>query len=226
MKRILFASIIVALSVLVIGESTGLSRPQLAAAELPASVNGGKTLYPVADAWVNFNGKDIKYGTDIRLKVGSEECPGQEFPDRGRALIKFDLSAIPAGVVIESASLQLYLSSAYAGGAATNTISVHRVAGSWVETDVTWNNQPGHSATSYAATDVGLSSSKWYTWDITGLVREWYNGVYSNYGLKLVSAAETTCNMRYFDSRENLYDPRLVITYSASYYLPLLVKSP
>ena len=39
------------------------------------------------------------------------------------------------------------------------------------------------------------------------------DGSYPNYGLKLISQAETTCNMRQFDSRENLYDPRLVITY-------------
>jgi hypothetical protein len=181
----------------------------------PAGLAATVTLYPVADAWVNYWLPDNNYGTANQLEVGSEECPGQEFPDRGRALIRFDLSAIPAGQVIQSASLQLYLRYAYSGSgsAATNRIGLYRVADSWTETGVTWNNQPGHTAAAYATTDVGLTTGTWYSWDATQLVREWYQGTHSNYGLKLVSQAETTCNMRYFDSRENVYDARLVITY-------------
>jgi len=131
------------------------------------------TLYPVADAWVNYWLPNNNYGTANQLEVGSEECPGQEFPDRGRALLRFDLSAIPPGQVIQSASLQLYLRyvQSGSGSAATNRIGLHRVAASWTETGVTWNNQPGHSATAYATTDVGLTTGTWYSWDATQLVR-------------------------------------------------------
>ncbi|MFZ6018418.1 MAG: DNRLRE domain-containing protein, partial [Chloroflexota bacterium] len=228
MTRTVFATIIVALSVLANmnepSNPTILQPPGLHPQNQPT---GSLILYPTADTWVNYNLPNNNYGSGVYLKIGSEECAGQEFPDRGRALIKFDLSPIPTGQVIESASLRLYLRNAYPGGATINTISIHGVTASWIETGVTWNNQPAHTATSFASIVVGVTQA-WYSWDITELVREWYSGSRPNNGLKMISVAETTCNMRYFDSRENVYDPRLEITYKPQYriYLPLIFKAP
>ena len=157
MKEALSVSVIFLLVVLGIGLATS-SAADLSTTGSPANIAASTTLYPVADAWVNYWLPNNNYGTATQLEVGSEECPGQEFPDRGRALIRFDLSAIPAGQVIQSASLQLYLRYAYSGGASTNTINVHRVSASWTETGVTWNNQPGHAATA-AARALGVTVS-------------------------------------------------------------------
>ncbi|MEJ5200507.1 MAG: DNRLRE domain-containing protein, partial [Anaerolineae bacterium] len=214
MKRSFFAGAILLLVVVGLG-SMGLSAADSSNSRSPAFPAASTTLYPVADTWVNYFLPNNNYGTTTQLRVGSSECPGQGFPDRGRALLRFDLSALPAGQVIQSASLQLYLNYAYtgSGGATINTIGLHRVTANWTETGSTWNSQPGHSSTAYDTTDVGTATGAWYSWDATQLVREWYQGTYSNYGLKLISQAETTCNMRQFDSREGTYDPRLVITY-------------
>jgi hypothetical protein len=208
-RKTVFLLVLVGIAVLIaLPTAVPVARP-------PTTVNATTTLYPVADAWVDYWVPGVNYGADTLLKVGSNECPGQEFPSRGRALLRFDLSAIPPGQVIQTASLQLYLRSVYtgSGAAATNTIGVHRVANSWTEAGVAWNNQPGHAGTAAATTAVGQITGNWYVWDITNLVRNWYNGTYPNYGLMLISQAETTCNMRYFDSRENVNDARLVITY-------------
>jgi len=167
-------------------------------------------LYPVADAWVNALLANINYDDATTLIVGSNECPGQEFPDRGRALIRFDLSTIPAGQAIQSATLRLYLR--YHTTDSALNIGLYRLTGNWVETTVTWNNQPGHSAV-YDTTSVGWTNGATYSWDATMLVRDWYQGTHANYGLALISEAEATCNQRQFDSRENVNDARLEIVY-------------
>ena len=181
------------------------------ASHSPSAPAATITLFPIADTWVNSLLPTTNYGSADRLKVGSEACVGQEFPDLGRGLLYFALDPIPAGQVIQSASLQLY--QRFSTGAAGNVIGLHRVTSpGWEEATATWNNQPGHSA-SYATTNVGLTTNAWYIWDATQLVRDWYQGTFSNEGLKLISQAEMVCNMRYFDSREALNDARLVISY-------------
>lgn len=143
MKEALSAITIVLLAAFVIGLAT-LPAADTASAGPVAGLAASTTLYPVADTWVNYMLPAGNYGTATLLEIGSEECPGREFPDRGRTLIRFDLSAIPAGQAIQSASLQLYLRYAYSGGASTNRIALHRITSSWTETGVTWNNQLGH----------------------------------------------------------------------------------
>ncbi|GAB4406560.1 MAG: hypothetical protein Kow00123_19210 [Anaerolineales bacterium] len=213
MKGRLFAAIVVAVGLAVALAGTGESpTDQPAEAGAPPGPASQITLYPAADAWIDYWQPNANHGSSVVLAIGSEECPGVEFPSRGRGLIRFDLSGIPAGQTIQSAYLQLYLRYAQPGGTTTNMIDVHRVTGSWTEGGVTWNNQPGHSTTIYSGIPVGMTTG-WYSWDLTQLVRYWYDGDYPNYGVKLLSRDETTCNMRQFDSRENTYDPRLVITY-------------
>jgi hypothetical protein len=97
----------------------------------PISVN----ISPSADAWVDALWPTGNYGSDTVLRVGSEECPGVEFPTRGRTLIRFSLSSIPAGQTIESATLYLYQRGAL--GASTNSISIRRATSSWSESTVT-----------------------------------------------------------------------------------------
>jgi hypothetical protein len=64
--------------------------------------------------------------------------------DRRRSYFKFDLSGIPDGATITSATLRLSQFDADA----TNTIGVYKVSndkttgGAWTETDLTWNNAP------------------------------------------------------------------------------------
>jgi hypothetical protein len=55
--------------------------------------------------------------------------------------VKFDLAALPAGAVIESAELRLSFTGNYANG--DNTVELGRVdPAAWSESTLTWNNQP------------------------------------------------------------------------------------
>jgi hypothetical protein len=57
------------------------------------------------------------------------------------------------------------------------------VAG-WSESSVNWNNKPGY-AEAYGSRSIPSQTWGWYSFDVTGLVRGWVNGSFSNYGLTL-----------------------------------------
>ena len=57
-------------------------------------------------------------------------------------LLRFDLSALPAGAVINSATLELTVNRVWAGG----TVAARRVTESWTETGATWNSRDGVTA--------------------------------------------------------------------------------
>lgn len=59
-------------------------------------------------------------------------------PNHYRLLLKFDISSIPAGAVITSATLSLWYGTLF-GSNATGTIEVYRVKRAWVENQATWN---------------------------------------------------------------------------------------
>jgi len=224
---IILVSILVVLAggaSLVFGQDAG-DGPALAPAPQEASAASTTvTLYPVADAWVDWYYKSNNYGNDTKLIVGTNACGGEEFPHRGRALLKFSLSSIPAGQVIESASLQLYIRDIDGSIPYSSMMtSMHLLLGSWTETGVTYSNTPNYTS-AYWAKNVGAYTGAWTEWDATNMVKDWYNGAYTNNGLILISTNETACTQRLFDSRENSNDAQLVITYGSPTSTP--TKTP
>lgn len=134
---------------------------------------------------LNQNALSINYGNNIRLKVGVVET-NQEL----RSPIQFDLSSIPAGVRIASATLRLNVETV---GLANREIGIGRLTQSWVEDEATWNvrsllvNWTSAGGT-VAATDYGkftVSATGAVSVDITTLVSEWHTGRAPNFGLVL-----------------------------------------
>lgn len=104
------------------------------------------TLKPVADATIfNFDGcsdgtpgSECGAGTGDRLYVGFTGGYGER-----RSLLRFDLSGIPAGAVITSASLQMRLVKAHAQ---SSNVSVRRVMQAWSEGPTNFSQGPGVAA--------------------------------------------------------------------------------
>ncbi len=194
------------------------------AAPLTPITGTTRTLYADRDTFVGNLVGTNNYGTHTTLTVGRNACIGYEFPEWGRALIHFDLSPIPAGQVITSAKLRLYLR--YYTTSAAGAIGAHRITSSWTETGATWNNQPSHSVTAAGSASIGSTREIWYEWDVTNLVKDWYAGAYTNHGFKMIAAGnpEPTCWQRIFDSRENTSGkkPELKIVYVA----PTATRTP
>ncbi len=107
-------------------------------------------------------------------------------PALRQSLMKFDLSPIPTGAVITSASLNLRKQFSPGQG----IVNLHTVSGTWSENTVTWNNFGGAFAPTVSASintalvpDGGTASV-----DITSLVKSWANGSLPNEGILLEQA--------------------------------------
>lgn len=178
------------------------------------------TLYPVADACVVQNSPSFNAGNTVDMWVGRDE----DDSNMGvlRSLVQFDVSSIPAGTTITSATLRVYLVGYWDYRNRWRTVTSYRLAGAWQETTVNWNNCPAYAET-YGSVDT-ISNGVWqyYDLDVTALAQAWISGAYPNYGLMLrgpeISGAESST--RVFYTREGEYKPQLVIVYGAAANTP------
>ena len=88
--------------------------------------------------------------------------------------------------------------------ASNQNINVHRITAPWEEGDcvtgVTWNNFNGSYSPAIEET-FNASATGWTSVDVTGLVGNWLNGTYPNYGL-LLDQVDKTWPRTEYDTRE------------------------
>lgn len=133
-----------------------------------------------------------------------------------RSLVMFDLSTIPSGSTINSATFEAYLVGWYDYPDHYRDVAVHRITGTWSEGNVTWNNKPDYSE-SYDSVSIKAEEDwDWYSWDVTDLVQEWINGTHSNQGIMLRGPEQSGADSawRSFSTREGPNPPRLVIDFT------------
>lgn len=111
-------------------------------------------------------------------------------------LLRFDLSALPAGAHVTSATLSAYAES----GTGSGPVALHRVTRDWTDA-ATWYSSDGAVAWTTAGGDVHadpLSSTSfagtagWMNWDVTALADRWLKGSLPNQGVQLRSGAGIT----------------------------------
>jgi len=186
MKKLLFLIIVVSLI-------TGIT-----ASETKADI-----YYPSADAYVmSGEGENTNYGSEGELYVNGEY---------GWSYLKFDLSSIPSGSIVASASLNLYETT----GQSDSTIRVYQVIEDWSESEVTFNNSPNNGSSVLASTtvpgDTQFSYVSWSDTGLTDLIEDWINGTEDNYGLVLKSETALYTNFRSREYSGTDYDPYLEI---------------
>ena len=139
-------------------------------------------------------------GFDSILKVQSK-APNDNF----RALVRFTLPAVPAGCVLQSATLRLYAASAAAG----RTLQAWRLAAGWSEGGATWSTQP--PTTGVPATTA--SGTGYRAWSVTAQVQAMYAG--ANDGFLIRDMVESTAGAeQQFHSREKGENPpQLVVIF-------------
>jgi hypothetical protein len=142
----------------------------------------GLTPGAVRDTYLASDEPDRSFGARVDLLVGTP--PGSRAIRR--ALVRFDLSGIPAGATLLTARVGFHEESRTGPG----TLEVHRVTKDWDEASETWNSfgengfDPTPIASSGNATAIVMISDQ-VRFDVTSVVGEWLAGRAADQGILL-----------------------------------------
>ena len=195
--------------------------------------------YPEAD----FTGtvQDTFININQEVNVASDRLNTYTWPTNMSAnavLIKFNLSQLPAGAKIQSATLSLY--QVEAGGDTSYDVSVHKIINhnpdlqqsngytfngvdGWTANNNCYKNIPLGQADIAPAEDVNsLDQGLGYkTWDVTNMVQDWVTDSASNFGLLLNSDAVASADSYRFFAASETNDadlrPSLEVIYSVEF---------
>ena len=143
----------------------------------------------IDDAFVRSKDPNSSYGYNFsELEVGRNR-PYQVC----RTFLKFNtLPKLEKGAVITDARLNLYQYQFSADNGQGFRVSAHEVTGSWDQRTLTWNNQPSFKpeALDYLTLENTNGMAVPKTFDVTKLIRGWYNNPSSNHGIALKAVNE------------------------------------
>ncbi|MDF2188758.1 DNRLRE domain-containing protein [Paraflavitalea sp. CAU 1676] len=153
-------------------------------------------------------------------------CNANGFPTCNfRSLFRYDVSQVPAGATITSATLYLYAhknaKNGYAGQPTygdNNAALLQRVINNWTLTNTGWGNQPAVTTAGQRVLPQSTGTAQNYTVDLKDLVQYWVNQPDSNYGVLLRLASEQAYNSMIFYSGQGAdsVQPRLEICYTST----------
>ncbi len=178
------------------------------------------TLYAVADTYISAADTSTNFGSATTMIIGVAA--------NRRCLVEFDLSTIPAGATINSATLRCYVNASLGNGV-TLSVAAYRVIRNWVEGETTWNiaqtgTNWGTAGCSNTTTDRDGTAEDtqniefgdvggWVEWDLTSLVTEWMGGT-ANEGVILVNTNGYSASRFTLQTREGANPPELVVNYT------------
>jgi len=188
------------------------------------------TVHPslVADATVSQLTPDTNYGTSNNLWVRSSNDPSYK---NARSFFEFDLSGIPQGSKIVSATFSLY---EYSTPTDSRTYQLYMVTDGWDEDTITWNNRPIITVIppSVPEATVGTTSG-WVSWNVKDVVQLMVHrdtaSAWTNYGWEVLDKTESSAGtyehqtqFRSSEYSDSSYWPKLDV----EYYAPHLVLTP
>lgn len=198
-------------------------------------------LTSVADAEIYADAATTNYGACNEMYVGFFSDKKRNYTDR--AVVRFDLTTLPANITIQSATLRLTSVARTVGDttpeSTSRNVAIHQIAANQIWTEgtgscaggsgnVTWTNRTtgtpwsiaggGPLGTALATTSVGgLGQHTWTSTALRDAAAGWYSTPANNNGLVIKYASETTDGYKLFASRQATADankPKLIVTYT------------
>ena len=162
---------------------------------------------PIADTHITNGAPDQNYQEEDSLAVSKMNFGAStvEF----RSLLQFDLSAIPAGSIIQRAELRLLQT----GGSGENVrINVARIEERWKAGSVTWSTKPAAQCC-FGTNNIEPLQEVAANWTVVDLVQRWVANPSAtpNYGMELSASGSGT---RIYNSMEGLKAPELIISFT------------
>ncbi|MFA5101749.1 MAG: DUF2341 domain-containing protein, partial [Candidatus Thermoplasmatota archaeon] len=167
------------------------------------------TFYPTDDSYIAQNHpSDILGSLDY---IRTRGLNGWIFT----VLVKFDLSSIPEGINVKSATLKLFYYQYIDGNPSGHLLNLYRITSTWDESNATWNTQPSYSSQVTSSAIVPASTEVWMEWNVTDDVQSFIDGQYINYGWELIDTVTSSNSCTYFHPKEHgSYIPILEIKYT------------
>jgi RHS repeat-associated protein len=144
---------------------------------------------------------DTTFVADCATCAGVVDSSGRMFIGASsshtyREALQFDLSGIPAGVTVQSASLGVFYDQACLAisngkfcAAQNHVIDAHRMTAAWSTATTTASVQ--FDSTVLSSFTLPLSAGQeWMSWDVTSAASAWVSGSQPNYGLYLMLHTE------------------------------------
>ena len=169
---------------------------------LPGKVAFGQTEAQgtvVQDTFLRAARPDEVYGFNATFLSGNDPAGW-----RTDGLVQFDLPALPAGQQVQSASLELFNNQLEWANRGSAEFEARAIMSPWEEED-TWSTLDADDPTLYGetvydsvffegvdpthGTREDLFPDEWMTWDVTELVKSWYDGSIENNGVAILGEA-------------------------------------
>jgi len=191
----------------------GILIPQIALIPSVSAQEGEVTLYPTDDTFVENYTPVGNFGDSSSLEVGKYEVTYPYHVVDYIAWLKFNLSSVPDGAVVDVAALQLFSHyvpetyNVYARSCSNN---------SWIESTLTYANMPDFNVTSMDS-EVVAANSRWYNWTVTDAVQQSVDGIFGGPGMVTIVLLETSLHATnwqvsfYSKEGSDLYMPKLTI---------------
>ena len=156
------------------------------------------------DSFIASNFADTSYSSENFTHTGHTSYLGKT-----RNLMRFYLPTLPSDSKINSASVSAYQTES---DGQEVSVDLYRTT-EWWGPSVTWNSQPAIGSSKESTVTSNVANAYW-SWDITDLATDWYNGNQANYGIMLKQQNESSSPYRTFNSVESGNNtPRLTINY-------------
>ena len=181
-----------------------------------------------ADVHIYAGAATTNYASDTENIISGD----RQFFNIYRTLIIFDLSGIPAGSTINSATLELYQHAESHSGSGSTTHAVYRLKRNWVEDEATWNvystGNSWSSAGGFHTDDCeqtaigtcslsGTEGAGYKSWTLdTDAISEIVESTWTNYGFMVKSQTENDDGHHFRPSEyvESAQHPKLTIDYT------------
>lgn len=181
----------------------------------------GMTLPAIQDTWISEANMGSNYGDTESFTVSNPAANSK------RGLVKFDLSSIPVGTVLTSATLRLFTGSF--SPKVNSILTVNKAYDPWTQDGATWEKRDGTNdwsagpgiywgsgagdpiSTSALSSSVDMTNGVWVDWNVLPLAQQWVDNPALNYGagVQIDTSSEVI-----FSSREStVKQPQLLITY-------------
>jgi hypothetical protein len=178
------------------------------------------TLVPSADTSLRQVAPTNAFGDANPLLVGNAKEP---FVVRNRALLKFDLTAIPTNATVTAVSLTVVI---FRSNTDVSEFDLNRVLVDWNEYEATWKNRSasilwlsggGQSGADYvaaASVSAPVDDTLFSSPEMVSDVQLWVRNAGTNFGWMMLPTGDLAGTGKQLGSRESEYTPTLTVEYT------------